>query len=200
MDSMTDFDAEFDRSPFMLILRGLGLERSRAIAQRAWDGGVGLVEVPLQSPRDAEVLAALVEEGRARDRRVGAGTVVSMRVVELACEAGAAFTVAPGLDAEVLVASGAAGMPHLPGVATGTEIQRAVALGCRWVKAFPASVLGAEWVRAMRGPFPDVRIVATGGMGAANAAEFLDAGVGAVAVGAALEDPDELTRLVSLRP
>lgn len=195
---MIDFGIEFSASPLMLILRGMGLERSRELALQAWDIGIGLVEIPLQTDEDERTLAALVREGSRRSRAVGAGTVISADLVRRARSAGAAFTVAPGLDPAVAEASVAAGMAHLPGVATGTEIQAALAVDCRWVKAFPASELGAGWIRAMRGPFPDVGIVATGGMNAARAVEFLDAGAGAVAVGAALGDPDELTALRAL--
>ncbi|MDO7883665.1 bifunctional 4-hydroxy-2-oxoglutarate aldolase/2-dehydro-3-deoxy-phosphogluconate aldolase [Salinibacterium soli] len=192
---MIDFTTEFERSPFMLILRGLGAERSVEIAQRAWDGGVGLVEIPLQTDADAAALAALVRAGEERSRAVGAGTIVSTELVARAQDLGAAFTVAPGVDAEVVRASAAAGLPHLPGVATASDIQAAVALGCGWVKMFPAAQLGAGWVRAMRGPFPGVRIVATGGMSSATAREYFEAGVDAIAVGAAAGEAGEVAAL-----
>lgn len=192
---MIDFAGEFASSPLMLILRGLGPARSLELAASAWDAGVGLVEVPLQTDEDVATLEALVRAGAARGRRVGAGTVISTELVQAAHDAGAVFTVAPGVDRAVVAASIEAGLAHLPGVASGTDIQLALALGCRWVKAFPAAQLGAGWVRAMRGPFPRIGIVATGGMTSANAAEFLAAGVDAVAVGAALADPGELAAL-----
>ncbi|NEB81742.1 bifunctional 4-hydroxy-2-oxoglutarate aldolase/2-dehydro-3-deoxy-phosphogluconate aldolase, partial [Streptomyces sp. SID14478] len=103
-----------------------------------------------------------------------------------------------GLDAAVASASVAAGLPHLPGVATATDVQAARALGLTWLKAFPASVLGADWFRAMRGPFPEVPFVATGGMDAGNAAAYLSAGARVVAVGSALEDPAQLASLAEL--
>ncbi len=131
-------------------------------------------------------------------RLVGAGTVVSPRHVELAASAGAAFTVSPGFDADVVRASVVAGLPPLPGVATATEVQAAMALGLTWLKAFPASLLGTGWFRAMAGPFPGARFVATGGMDAANAGDFLDAGVRTVAVGSAIEDPAQLPALAAL--
>ena len=73
-----------------------------------------------------------------------------------------------------------------------------MALGLTWLKAFPASLLGTGWFRAMAGPFPGARFVATGGMDATNARAFLDAGVRAVAVGSALEDPAQLQALAKL--
>ena len=71
-------------------------------------------------------------------------------------------------------------------------------LGLTWLKAFPAQWLGVDWFRHIRGPFPEVRFVATGGMDANNAGDFLDAGVRVVAVGSALEDPAQLERLATL--
>ena len=200
---MTEIDnADFDRilagRPLMAIFRGLGTTRSLELARTAWDLGIDVVELPIQSDADVEALAAVVAAGREEGRLVGAGTVVSTRHVELAASAGAAFTVSPGFDAEVVRASAAAGMPPLPGVATASEVQAAMALGLTWLKAFPASLLGAGWFRAMAGPFPDARFVATGGMDAANAGAFLDAGVRTVAVGSALEDPAQLPALAAL--
>ena len=200
---MTEIDnAEFDRilagRPLMAIFRGLGTTRSLELARTAWDLGIEVVELPIQSDADVDALAAVVAAGREDGRLVGAGTVVSTRHVELAASAGAAFTVSPGFDAEVVRASAAAGMPPLPGVATASEVQAAMALGLTWLKAFPASLLGAGWFRAMAGPFPDARFVATGGMDAANAGAFLDAGVRTVAVGSALEDPAQLPALAAL--
>ena len=200
---MTDIaNSEFDRilagRPLMAIFRGLGTARSLGLARQAWDLGIDVVELPIQSDADIEALAAVVEAGRAEGRVVGAGTVVSARHVELAASVGAAFTVSPGFDADVARASAAAGMPPLPGVATATEVQAAMALGLTWLKAFPASLLGAAWFGAMAGPFPEARFVATGGMDATNAGAFLDAGVRTVAVGSALEDPAQLPALAAL--
>lgn len=106
--------------------------------------------------------------------------------------------VAPGFDAQVMAASEAAGLPHLPGVATPSDIQGVLKAGGHWVKAFPATALGTEWFRAMRGPFPDVRIVATGGMDDHNAREYLGAGARMVAVGSALADPEQIPLLAEL--
>jgi 2-dehydro-3-deoxyphosphogluconate aldolase / (4S)-4-hydroxy-2-oxoglutarate aldolase len=134
-------------------------------------------------------LEAAIGWGRRAGQVVGAGTVTSVALVNAVAAAGAAFTVAPGFHPEVVEASRAAQLPHLPGVATATEVQSAGAAGCRWQKAFPASVLGVPWIRAMRGPFPDVRFVATGGIDTANAPEFLAAGA-AVSLGSAFADAD----------
>ncbi|MFK4730714.1 bifunctional 4-hydroxy-2-oxoglutarate aldolase/2-dehydro-3-deoxy-phosphogluconate aldolase [Agromyces mediolanus] len=195
-------NAEFEEllggAPVMAIFRGLGARRSLELVERAWGLGIDAVELPIQSDDDVEALRVVAAAARERGRVVGAGTVVTVEQVELAARAGAAFTVSPGFDEAVVRASAEAGLPPLPGVATATEVQRATALGLSWLKAFPASALGPGWFRAMRGPFPGVRFVATGGMDADNAGGFLAAGVRSVAVGQALEDESQLPRLAEL--
>jgi 2-dehydro-3-deoxyphosphogluconate aldolase / (4S)-4-hydroxy-2-oxoglutarate aldolase len=95
---------------------------------------------------------------------------------------------AAGLDERVAEASAGRGLPHLPGVATATEVQRALGLGLRWQKAFPALTLGTGWFGAMRGPFRNVKFVATGGITTGNATAFFGAGARAVALGSAFAD------------
>lgn len=197
---MTDdfFERTFATSPLMAILRSAGTDRAVRVATTAWDLGLDSVEVTLQSAADVEALRAVAALGRERGAVVGAGTIVSPAQVEVAIEAGAGYLVSPGLDPDVVRAAQAAGIPILPGVATPSEVQRAAGLGLTWMKAFPAQWLGSGWFRHIRGPFPQVQFVATGGMDAANAAEYLDAGVRVVAVGSALEDPAQLEQLAAL--
>lgn len=197
-DANTALDDIFAGAPLMAILRGMGLERSVRLATTAWDLGIDSVEVPLQTDEDERALREVVRLGAERGKAVGAGTVVTVDQVALAVDAGAAYVVSPGLDPEVVRAAQRHGIPILPGVATPGEVQRAVALGLPWLKAFPAHWLGVDWFRHIRGPFPGVRFVATGGMDAANAEAFLDAGVRVVAVGSALEDESQLPRLAAL--
>jgi 2-dehydro-3-deoxyphosphogluconate aldolase / (4S)-4-hydroxy-2-oxoglutarate aldolase len=195
---MTGFDSIAGGNRVMAILRGLPPAETAALANRVWDAGIRLVEVPIASPDAVAALREAVRAGAERGLRVGAGTVVTPAQVRAAAEAGAEYTVAPGLDLTVLSASLAAGLPHLPGVATPTEIQLAYKAGCRWMKAFPAGALGTGWLRAVHGPFPDVEFVATGGLRVADVAGFLDAGARVVALGAALADPDQLASLAGV--
>lgn len=192
------FTAMFATRPVLGILRGFGPEETVARAERAWDLGLTALEVPLEVPEQAASLAAAVAAARERGLSVGAGTVRTHEQVRAAKRAGAAFTVAPGHDPRVAAYSRELGLPHLPGVATPSEIQAALLGGHQWLKVFPASALGPSWLRAMRGPFPGVRLVATGGVDARNAREFLDAGADAVAVGSALADPEQMALLSAL--
>lgn len=190
------FDAAFARCPVMVILRGRSVEETVELCHRAWELGVALVEVPIPDAAAVDALRAAVAAGRAQGRPVGAGTVRTPAQVRIAAEAGAAFTVSPDWVDSVAEAAGEAGLPHLPGVATATEVGRATDRGHRWLKAFPASALGTAWFSAMSGPFPHARFVAVGGVGPDNAAEFLTAGARAVGAGGALRRDGALRRLV----
>jgi len=192
------FDDIFSGAPLMAILRGMGVERSIALATTAWDLGIDSVEVPLQTAEDEIALREVARLGAERGKTVGAGTIVRPEQVALAREAGAGYLVSPGLDQRILAAAGAVDLPLLPGVATPSEVQLAASLGLTWLKAFPATWLGAGWFKHIRGPFPGIRFVATGGLDAGNVAEFLDAGVRVAAVGSALEDAAQLERLGAL--
>lgn len=189
------FDEAFAAQRFMVILRGMTPERTIELCTAAWDVGITQVEVPIGSDSARESLEAAIEAGARAGRRVGAGTVTRVGQVTYAARVGASFTVAPGLDADVVRSCANHDLPHLPGVATAGEIQHAQKLGCKWVKAFPASVMGSGWVHAMLGPFPRLRVVATGGMNLSTADEFLGAGARVVALGSSLEDPAQLAML-----
>ena len=192
------FETAFAGAPLMAILRGMGVERSLQLSTTAWDLGIDSVEVPLQTDEDERALRAVVALAAERGKSVGAGTILTPAQVAVAVEAGAAYLVSPGLDAVVVRAAQERGIPILPGVATPSEVQLAVSLGLTWLKAFPATWLGSEWFRHIRGPFPQVRFVTTGGLDASNVEEFLDAGVRVAAVGSALEDASQLERLAEV--
>jgi 2-dehydro-3-deoxyphosphogluconate aldolase / (4S)-4-hydroxy-2-oxoglutarate aldolase len=194
-ESARFFEHHLGRHPVVGIFRGLGPGETVEMCERAWAFGVGVVEIPVQTPDALPALRAALAEGKRRGRSVGAGTVTTVEQLTAVHALGAAFTVAPGLHPAVVAESLRLGLPHLPGVATATEIAAALGYGLSWLKAFPARQLGPDWIRAQLGPFPAVRFVATGGVDAANAAEFLAAGCGAVAVGSALADPAVLERL-----
>jgi Entner-Doudoroff aldolase len=193
-----DLAPVFGAARVMVILRDLPPDETVRLAERAWDLGIDVVEVPIRTAGAVTALRAAVDAGRVRDRRVGAGTVLTPAQVGQAASAGAAFTVAPGLDLAVADAAAGHGLPHLPGVATPTEAQRARDHGLVWLKAFPAVSLRPAWFRAVAGPLPELRFVATGGIDADNAADFLAAGVRVVAVGSALADPRQIPRLAEL--
>ncbi|WP_051480920.1 bifunctional 4-hydroxy-2-oxoglutarate aldolase/2-dehydro-3-deoxy-phosphogluconate aldolase [Cellulomonas sp. KRMCY2] len=177
------FETHLGTSGLMGIFRDLDPAETVRACGVAWDRGAGLVEVPVQSPAAFASLRAAVAAGHERGTFVGAGTVLTVRQVETVAEIGGTFCVSPGIDAEISLACERLGLLHLPGVATATEVGLAWKLGLRWVKAFPASVLGPAWVTAMLGPFPGLNVVCTGGMRLDTRSDYLAAGARAVAIG-----------------
>jgi Entner-Doudoroff aldolase len=202
--SPTDFNQFFDEAfadtPVMAILRGYSPSRTVELANRAWDLGITQVEVPIQEPDAIPSLTAAIASAAERGLGVGAGTVVTPEQVHIAHTEGATFTVSPGYDRDVVEESHLVGLPHLPGVSTPSEIGQAQRRGLNWVKAFPASHLGPSWMSAVRAPFPQLRIVVTGGVDADNAASFLHAGARVAALGSALADPTQLEKVLTLLP
>lgn len=190
------FDRIFATQRVMAILRGFDPERTVELCRIAWEAGIEAVEVPVQSEAAYPSLVAAIAAARERGMSIGAGTVVTAAQVERVAALGAAYTVAPGTSGRVLEASVAIGLPHLPGVATASEITTVLDHGLSWVKAFPGAALGPSWIAAQRGgPFPQVSFVATGGVDASNAGGFLEAGASVVGVGSALADPSQLALL-----
>ncbi|MFE3142566.1 bifunctional 4-hydroxy-2-oxoglutarate aldolase/2-dehydro-3-deoxy-phosphogluconate aldolase [Streptomyces scopuliridis] len=195
METDEFFRDHFARNPVLGIFRNLTPGRTVEMCERAWDFGVELVEVPVQTRDALPALRAAIDAAEPLGKRIGAGTVTSVDQLTAVHDLGAAFTVAPGFHPEVVAESARLGLPHLPGVATATEIAAALATGRTWLKAFPAKQLGPDWIAAHLAPFPMARFVATGGVDASNAASFLAAGCRAVAVGSALSDPAALPAL-----
>lgn len=200
MDTKAFFDEHLSKHPVMGIFRGLSTTKTVELCEKAWEAGVQLIEVPIQSDDAIATLRAVVAAGADRGKLVGAGTVTTASLVQAAADAGARFTVAPDLNQEVATEADRQGLAHLPGVATSTEIGQALRLGLTWQKMFPAAQLGADWAAAQHGPFPQVQFVATGGIHAGNAQAFLDAGVRAVAIGSAFADPEQIRQLALLTP
>ncbi|GAB6987261.1 2-dehydro-3-deoxy-6-phosphogalactonate aldolase [Nocardioides pyridinolyticus] len=166
------------------ILRGFGPERSRDHAEECWAAGMDLVEVPVQGEAGWASLQAVAEV--AGGRRFGAGTVLTPGDARRAIDLGATVIISPGVDPEVVDVAVEAGAVPLPGVLTPSEVGTAVRHAVRTVKLFPASVVGPDWLPALRGPFPGVGVVAVGGIGLGNAAEYLRAGAVGVGFGGSI--------------
>jgi 2-dehydro-3-deoxyphosphogluconate aldolase/(4S)-4-hydroxy-2-oxoglutarate aldolase len=147
-------------------------------------GGVTGIEITYSTPDVPRVLQTVAER-HGDDVLLGAGTLRTPRQVHEAVAAGAEFLVCPGLDDELVAAMLASGATTMAGALTPTEVMRAERLGVDVVKVFPASLGGPAYVRSLRGPFPDISFMPTGGVSAGNIREWIAAG--AVAVGAGSE-------------
>ena len=145
-------------------------------------GGVDAVELTLDTPGALDAVA----EARASGRVVGVGTVLTAEQVRESADAGARFVVSPGLVPEVVETALELGLEPVPGALTPTELIAALAAGARVVKVFPAASVGPGHVRALRGPFPGVALVPTGGVRIDDIPAYLEAGATAVALGSEL--------------
>jgi len=135
-------------------------------------GGLSVIEVVLRTSAAVECLAEVVRA--VPDAIVGAGTVLSEAQAGDVIAAGAQFIVSPGLYDPVVERAKLAGLPVFPGVATASEAQRAWNMGLRSVKFFPASLAGGTaMLKALGSVFKDLRFMPTGGITAANLAEYL---------------------------
>ncbi len=148
------------------------------------EGGVDVVEVPLGVPGALDAVRALAE--RFPSALVGAGTVMSAADAERALDAGARFLLSPVLQPDVVEAAHAAGAAAVPGAFTPTEIDACMRAGADLVKLFPADRLTPADLRVLLAALPGAPLLPTGGITAANAAEWLAAGAVAVGVGSAL--------------
>jgi 2-dehydro-3-deoxyphosphogluconate aldolase/(4S)-4-hydroxy-2-oxoglutarate aldolase len=173
--------------------RNLDPERAVRIGEALADRGVPAFEVTLQGPAALDAIGEL--HARLGDRLlVGAGTVLDVDGAAAAVNAGATFLVMPVTDVEVIRWASERGVPVFPGALSPTEVLTAWRAGASAIKLFPASVGGPALLRELRGPFPDIPLMPTGGVTADNARALLDAGAVAVGVGSWLAGaPDDAT-------
>lgn len=148
-------------------------------------GGVTCLEITYSTPDAPAVMRDLDAEFGDRIL-LGAGTVTTAREAELAADSGARFLVSPGTRRELSAAMTATGRLVMTGALTPSEVMAATEYGADVVKIFPAALHGPAFLRALRGPFPDVPLMPTGGVTPGNLAEWFAAGAVAVAAGGEL--------------
>ena len=167
------------------VVRGESREAAMEVVAALVEGGVLGIEVTFTTPETARVMRDLNEE-YGDDILLGAGTVITREQAEESAEAGATFLVSPGSDPQLLPAMLETGLLVLPGALTPTEVMVARSLGAGALKLFPGSLGGPSHLKALRGPFPDVPFIPTGGVSPDNIADWFAAGAFAVGAGSAL--------------
>jgi 2-dehydro-3-deoxyphosphogluconate aldolase/(4S)-4-hydroxy-2-oxoglutarate aldolase len=175
--------------PVLAILRGdYGWDEVQQAARALTHSGYKALEYTWNSPDAARTVTRL-RQTFGDDLLVGAGTILNAEEADEAARAGAQFLVSPHFGEDVSAAAKRAGLPYLPGVLTPTEVAAASAAGWPLLKLFPGGTGGPAHLRALKGPFDKVRFMVTGGVSAANARAYLDAGAVAVAMGSAVFKP-----------
>jgi 2-dehydro-3-deoxyphosphogluconate aldolase / (4S)-4-hydroxy-2-oxoglutarate aldolase len=176
------------------VVRAANLDEARRAIDAICTGGIPIIEVTMTVPNAPAMIQELIHH-YGSDVLTGAGTVTTAKQAEVCLDAGAQFLVSPGLSVPVVQTALKRGILAIPGALTPTELMAALEAGAQLVKIFPCgSAGGPKHIKALRAPFPDVRLIPTGGVNLANAAEYIQAGAFALGVGADLVDLAALRR------
>ena len=177
-----------EKEKLIVIVRGVKRENLIPLAQAMYDGGIRLLEVTFSAngsvsdEETAENIKMLSEEFKNR-MFIGAGTVLTKKQVELTYKAGGSFIISPNVSKEVIKKTRRLGMVSMPGALTPTEAQNAHNFGADFVKLFPITSFGADYVKAVKAPLSHIKYLAVGGICENNMEEYLKAGISGFGVG-----------------
>jgi 2-dehydro-3-deoxyphosphogalactonate aldolase len=178
------------------ILRGVKPDESVSIAGNLIEAGIGMIEVPLNSPDPFDSIERLVRQF-GDQAKVGAGTVISANEVRRLSEIGATLVVSPDTNPEVIRATKACEMISMPGVFTPTEAFAALRAGADAIKIFPSFALGFDGFKAMKAVLPPQTVCyAVGGVDSSNFSQWVSAGIDGFGIGSALFKPGDSAQTV----
>jgi len=167
-----DLGATLARAGVLPVVTVASAEQAVPMAQALLAGGLACIEITFRSDAAADAIRAI--RAGVPEMLLGAGTVLTTDQADAAIDAGASFLVSPGFGPDVADHARARGVAMLPGIATPTELQAALARDLRIVKVFPAAVLGGPaFLQALQAPYPMMRFVPTGGVTPASLPEYL---------------------------
>ena len=169
------------------VIRMRDAAKLRAVVDAIAEGGVRAIEVTMTVPGAVGLIATLASS-LPSDILLGAGTVTDVATARAVIDAGARFVVGPVFRPDVIVACHERGVPIAPGCFSPTEILDAHERGADIVKVFPATALGPSYIKDLRAPMPQLKLMPTGGVTLDNAGDWIRAGAVAVGVGSALLD------------
>lgn len=181
------------RTKVIAIIRGGKDWPISQIVTALYAGGIRAIEITMNTPEAFRHIQESTGLGLP-DLEIGAGTILDGETAVAAMRAGASFVLTPTLEPEVLRVCNLYGILGIPGVFTPTEVIQAYELGALAVKIFPAGVVGAGYIRDLKGPLPHVELIPVGGVNLQNAAGFIQAGAFAIGVGGELVDKATVAR------
>lgn len=189
MTRMPDWNTAFAACPLVAILRGIEPDAAADTARALADAGFTLIEVPLNSPRPLDSIAAMIDAVGER-ALIGAGTVLTPAQVAEVEAAGGRLIVTPNFDARVAAAATTRGLAYTPGVGTVSEAFAALEAGATALKLFPAEIIPPVAVKAMRAVLPRAaQVLAVGGITPGAMAAYRAAGTDGFGLGSALYKP-----------
>lgn len=169
----------------LAVIRGPSADATIKVVDALVAGGVTGIEITYTTPNAIEVMRTLAE-AYGDEITLGAGTCITPEQAQDAAEAGATFLVSPHIDPELAAAMVGTGLPTMMGALTPSEVMQALRLGTDVVKLFPGSLGGPKYMKALKGPYPDLKIMPTGGVSKDNLGDWFAAGALAVGAGSAL--------------
>jgi 2-dehydro-3-deoxyphosphogluconate aldolase / (4S)-4-hydroxy-2-oxoglutarate aldolase len=189
---MAGFDlALFEKKPVLGIIRGVSEDSLPDVLEAAFSGGVRFLEITLNTQQAYLLIEKAVEQFP--DLCIGAGTVLSIEAGQRAVDAGAKFLVSPNLNDKLAEYCNKSKLAYFPGALTPTEIEKAWSSGATMVKVFPASQMGPNYFKVLKGPFEQIKLMAVGGVDSKNASDYFSAGASAVALGGSIFSLSRMT-------
>ena len=191
MTAAQDFHLYLAECPIVAIIRGVTPDEAEAIGDALFEGGIRIIEVPLNSPEPLDSIARIT--ARLGDKAlIGAGTVLDAGQVADVREAGGRLIVSPNMNPSVIRAAVASGLASCPGIFTPTEAFAAIEAGATALKFFPAEAGSPAVLRAQRTVLPkDFPVLAVGGITLASVADWLDGGASGFGLGSAVYRPGQ---------
>lgn len=179
-------------SGLIAVVRGNSEEEAIKTCELLVEGGIYGLEITFTVPNANNVIRKLTEKFADNDKVIiGAGTILDPISARMAIDSGANFIVSPSFDKEVAVLANLYQVPYTPGCATPTEITEALKYGVDLIKLFPGSSFGPSHIKSLKGPFPDLSIMPSGGVSFENMEEWLEAGAVTLSAGSNLTNPFE---------
>lgn len=177
------------KSGVVSVVRAESAEDAVKIVEAVVDGGIKSIELTYSVPRANDVIADLVATYAGTDVMIGAGTVLEATSARLAIIAGAQFIVSPTFNKEVAKICNLYQIPYIPGVMTPLEAQTAMEYGSELIKLFPGDITGPAMIKDLKGPFPYINVMPSGGVNESNVAEWFKVGATAVSAGGGVTAP-----------
>ncbi|MGI9345851.1 MAG: 2-dehydro-3-deoxy-6-phosphogalactonate aldolase [Gammaproteobacteria bacterium] len=192
----TRLNTFLDEMPVVAVLRYVRPEEVTDIGQALYQAGIRVIEVPLNSP-DPFTSISKLKQSLGDESVVGAGTVLTTNEVDQLVDTGGEIAVSPNVDTLVIQRAVEKGLIPFPGFATATEALQAYQAGARYLKLFPASAFGGDYLKALSAVLPDdTTLMAFGGVNIGNAQDMLAAGAKAVGTGSDLYRPGDSAEAV----